>query len=81
MTNPKLKKINTEYDRNAAKIAELQARQRELDKQRTEIKNNEILGLLQEHHLDYAALSALIQKLDTSRPVAMAGETEEEPHA
>lgn len=78
--NPKLKKINTEYDKNAAKIAELQARQRELDKQRTEIKNNDILGLLHEHHLDYAALSALIQKLDTSRPTVMAGEMEEETH-
>lgn len=81
MTNPKLKKINAEYDKNAAKIAELQARQRELDKQRTEIKNNDILELVHEHHLDYAALSALIQKLDTSRPAAMAGEMEEETHA
>lgn len=78
--NPKLKKINAEYEKNAGKIAELQARQRELDKQRTEIKNNDILGLLQEHHLDYAALSALIEKLDTSRAVAMAGEMEEETH-
>lgn len=78
--NPKLKKINAEYEKNAGKIAELQARQRELDKQRTEIKNNDILGLLQEHHLDYAALSALIEKLDTSRSVAMAGEMEEETH-
>lgn len=78
--NPKLKKINAEYEKNAGKIAELQARQRELDKQRTEIKNNDILELLQEHHLDYAALSALIEKLDTSRAVAMAGEMEEETH-
>lgn len=80
MTNAKLKKINAEYDKNAARIAELQARQRELDKQRTEIKNNDILELVHEHHLDYAALSALIKKLDTSRPAAMAGETEEETH-
>ena len=74
--NPKLKKIDAEYDKNAAKIAELQARQRELDRQRTDIKNNDILELVHEHHLDYAALSALIQKLDTSRAAVMAGETE-----
>ncbi|MDD3253028.1 MAG: DUF4315 family protein [Lachnospiraceae bacterium] len=80
MNNPKLKKIDAEYDKNAAKIAELQARQRELDKQRTEIKNNDILELVHEHHLDYAALSALIQKLDTSRAAVMAGETEETNH-
>lgn len=78
--NPKLKKLNAEYEKNADRIAELQARQRDIDKQRTEIKNNEILGLVHEHHLDYAALSALIQKLDTSRPAAMAGEMEEETH-
>ena len=78
--NPKLKKIDAEYDKNAAKIAELQARQRELDRQRTDIKNNDILELVHEHHLDYAALSALIQKLDTSRAAVMAGETEETKH-
>lgn len=78
--NPKLKKIDAEYDKNAAKIAELQARQRELDRQRTDIKNNDILELVHEHHLDYAALSALIQKLDTSRAAVMAGETEETNH-
>ncbi|MCH3972776.1 MAG: DUF4315 family protein [Oscillospiraceae bacterium] len=78
--NPKLKKIDAEYDKNAAKIAELQARQRELDRQRTDIKNNDILELVHEHHLDYAALSALIQKLDTSRAAVMAGETEEINH-
>lgn len=80
MNNPKLKKIDAEYDKNAAKIAELQARQRDLDRQRTEIKNNDILELVHEHKLDYAALSALIQKLDTSRPTVMAGETEETNH-
>ncbi len=80
MNNPKLKKIDAEYDRNAAKIAELQARQRDLDRHRTEIKNNDILELVHEHHLDYAALSALIQKLDTSRAAVMAGETEEINH-
>ena len=78
--NPKLKKIDAEYDKNAAKIAELQARQRELDRQRTDIKNNDILELVHEHHLDYAALSALIQKLDTSRAAVMAGEMEEIDH-
>lgn len=78
--NPKLKKIDAEYDKNAAKIAELQTRQRELDKQRTEIKNNDILELVHEHHLDYAALSALIQKLDTSCAAVMAGEMEETNH-
>lgn len=36
--NAKIKKINAEYEKNAAKIADLQARQKELDKQRTELE-------------------------------------------
>ena len=75
--NPKLKKIEAEYEKNAAKIAELQSRQRELDKQRTEIKNNEILELVQEHKLDFAALSALLQTIKTNPAAVMQGETEE----
>ena len=75
--NPKLKKIEAEYEKNAARIAELQSRQRELDKQRTEIKNNEILELVQEHKLDFAALSALLQTIKTNPAAVMQGETEE----
>lgn len=43
--NAKIKKINAEYEKNAAKIAELQARQKELDKQRTELENLDIVGI------------------------------------
>ena len=42
--NPKIKKIDTEYEKNAAKITELQARQRELEKQRLELENLDIIG-------------------------------------
>jgi Spy/CpxP family protein refolding chaperone len=73
---PKLNRIDTEYDRNAAKIAELQARQQELERQRTELKNNDILELVHAHDLDFAALSALIQKMENNRPAVMAGEME-----
>ena len=76
----KLKKLDAEYNKIAAKISELQVRQKEVEKQRTELKNNDILELVHEHHLDYAALSALIQKLDISRPVVMAGEMEDTTH-
>lgn len=75
--NPKLKKIEAEFEKNAAKISEMQARQRELDKQRTEIKNNEILELVHEHKLDFAALSALIQAMKENPAAVMQGETEE----
>ena len=44
--NAKIKKINAEYEKNAAKIADLQARQKELDKQRTELENLDIAGMV-----------------------------------
>ena len=44
--NPKIKKIDTEYEKNAAKITELQARQRELEKQRLELENLDIIGMV-----------------------------------
>ena len=50
--NPKIKKINTEYQKNAAKIAELEARQAELTKQRTELENLDIIGLVRGVGLD-----------------------------
>ena len=64
--NPKIKKINTEYQKNAAKIAELQGRQEELAKQRTELENLDIIGLVRGMGLDPDQLAALIH---AARPV------------
>ena len=64
--NQKLKKINTEYKKNAAKIAELQARQTELEKQRTELENLDIIGMVRGVGLDPDQLAALIH---AARPV------------
>ena len=63
--NPKIKKINAELDKNAAKIAELQARQKELIQQRTELENNDILDLVHSHDLDFTQLAALIRSMKT----------------
>ncbi len=64
--NPKIKKINAEYQKNAAKIDELQARQAELSKQRTELENLDIIGLVRSVGLDPDQLAALIH---AARPV------------
>ena len=59
--NPKIKKIDSEYEKNAAKITELQARQRELEKQRMELENLDIIGLVRGMGLSPDQLAALIQ--------------------
>ena len=44
--NPKLAKINAEIGKTKDKIAEHQARLRELERQKTEIENTEIVELM-----------------------------------
>ena len=57
--NAKIKKINAEYEKNAAKIAELQARQK--DKQRTELENLDIVGMVRSMGMTPEELAALIE--------------------
>lgn len=52
--NPKIKKIDSEYEKNAAKITELQERQRELE-------NMDIIGMVRSMGLTPDQLAALIQ--------------------
>ena len=63
--NPKIKKIDAEYEKNAAKITELQARQRELE-------NLDIIGMVRSMGLTPDQLAALIQG-------ARSNEKKEEP--
>lgn len=74
--NPKIKKINAEYDKNAVKIAELQARQKELVRQRTELENEDILELVHSHNLDISQLAALIRNMSMAPASALRGEME-----
>ena len=69
--NPKIKKIDTEYEKNAAKITELQERQRELEKQRLELENLDIIGIVRNMGLTPDQLAALIQ---SSKPAATGAE-------
>lgn len=57
--NPKIKKIDSEYEKNAAKITELQERQ--LEKQRLELENLDIIGMVRSMGLTPDQLAALIQ--------------------
>lgn len=63
--NMKIKKIDAEYEKNAAKISELQARQKELDKQRAEFENLDIIGLVRSLGMTADELAALIQSAKT----------------
>ena len=74
--NAKIKKINAEYEKNAAKIADLQARQKELDKQRTELENLDIVGMVRSMGMTPEQLAALIQASKTDAS-ALTGKEED----
>ena len=59
--NPKIKKIDKEYAKNAEKITELQARQAELEKQKTKLENLDIIGLVRDVGLSPDQLAALLR--------------------
>ena len=78
--NPKIKKINAEYEKNAAKIAELQARQKELDKQRTEFENLDIIGMVRNMGMTPEALAALIEASKNGQTATAVSGKEETDH-
>lgn len=76
--NAKIKKIDTEYEKNAARIAELQTRQKELEKQRTEYENLDIIGLVRSMGVTSEELAAIMQAA-RQNPTAPTITEKEEP--
>ena len=65
--DPKIRKLNAEKEKNLAKIAELMARNEEIDARVTELENLDIVGLVREHHVTPEELARLLATL-TDRP-------------
>ncbi|WP_305179991.1 DUF4315 family protein [Faecalibaculum rodentium] len=78
--NTKINKLRGELTKNKNKISELQSRNREIERQITELENNDILELVHSHNLDITQLSALIQAMKTDPAAVMRGEMEESEH-
>ena len=75
--NPKFKKIDAEYAKNTEKISALQNRQKELEKQRRELENLDIVGLVRGMGMTAEALSALMKASRENRPVSDQNKQEE----
>ena len=78
--NTKINKLRGELTKNKNKISELQSRNREIERQITELENNDILELVHSHNLDITQLSALIQAMKPDPAAVMRGEMEESEH-
>ncbi len=78
--NAKINKLRGELSKNKNKISELQSRNREIERQITELENNDILELVHSHDLDITQLTALIEMMKNDPAAALRGETEEFHH-
>ena len=61
--NPKIKKLKAERERNVSRIAEMTARNEEIDKQVTELENLDIIGIVRENSITPEVLFELIRSL------------------
>lgn len=61
--NPKINKLKAEKEKNIRKIAEMTARNDEIDKQVIELENLDIIGIVRENEVTPEQLAELIQSL------------------
>lgn len=61
--NPKINKLKVEKEKNLRKIAEMTARNDEIDKQVTELENLDIIGIVRENEVTPEQLAELILSL------------------
>ena len=79
MKNPR-PKLREEMEKNQAKIAELQARNRELQKKIRESENTDILGLIRAVNMTPEELAEFLKKAKPSAKLpALQDEETEEP--
>ena len=77
--NKKVVKLRAELANNEEKIAALQTRNEEIDRQITELENTDIIGMVRECGLTPDMLAALIQSMKQN-PVPKNTEETEENH-
>ena len=73
--NPKIEKLRKEHGKNKAKISDLQARNREMEKQIRELENTEIIGLVRARGMSPEDLAELMRGL--KEPTVTSDETED----
>ena len=61
--NPKINKLKAEKEKNLRKIAEMTARNDEIDVQVMELENTDIIGIVRESGISPEQLAELIQSL------------------
>lgn len=61
--NPKINKLRAEVEKNNAKIATLQAKNKTLEKQIRELENTDIIGMVREQGMTIEEFAELFQTM------------------
>lgn len=76
--NPKIEKLEKEIDRTKAKIAEMQAKLRKLEEQKTELENTDYVAVARSFHLTPQELADFLKSRQAgSQTEALPREQEE----
>ncbi len=72
--NKKIQKLRAERAKNDEKVAELLARNKEIDDEITELENTDIIGIVRESGLTPDELAELIQRMKSNPASALVKE-------
>ncbi len=75
--NRKIQKLRVERSKNDEKVAELLARNKEIDDEITELENTDIIGIVRESGLTPDELVELIQRMKSNPASALMKEGEQ----
>ncbi|MFR0839317.1 MAG: DUF4315 family protein [Neglectibacter timonensis] len=76
--NPKIEKLEKEIDRTKAKIAEMQAKLRKLEEQKTELENTDYVAVARSFHLTPQELADFLKLRQAGSPTEALPREQEE---
>ena len=63
--NPKIKKLKAEKEKNLCRIADITARNTEIDAQVTELENLDIIGMVRDNEITPEMLAEILRRAKT----------------
>ena len=75
--NPKIKKLKAEKEKNLRRIADMTARNTEIDAQVTELENLDIIGMVRDNEITPEMLVEILRRAKTMPLPVMEVENEE----
>ena len=78
--NPKIEKLAKDIEKTKAKIAEQQARLRDLEKQKTELENTDFVAVARSYHLTPPELAEFLKTRQMASVQEPSPQEQEEVH-